>query len=132
MVVSERLAAAALTVEGILVADSFVPESVSAPHFYVGEWTLQYDQTFGGLVDAEVICRVLCSRSDDVAGQDLLRGFWAPTGAASVKAALEADPTLGGACQDLHVRRVQGHRLYQVGDMRYYGAEWPVRILGEE
>lgn len=130
--VSERLAARAATVDGIMAADSFVPESVTVPHFYVGEWTFTYDQTYGGLVDAEVVCRILCSRSDIQAGQDLLRGFMAPTGATSLKAALEAEPTLGGECMDLHVRLVRGHRLYQVGDARYYGAEWPVRILGEE
>lgn len=132
VVVSERLAAVGRTVEGILRADPMVPDDIVEPHLYVGEWTINYDRTFGGLVDAEVIVRLLCSRADDKAGQERLKQFMRPTGPASVKAVIEAEATLGGACQDLHVRQVRGHRLYQVGESRYYGAEWPVRILGEE
>lgn len=130
--VAERLAAAGATVQGILRADAFVPDSVSEPHLYVGEWAESYDQTFGGLVDAEVQIRVLVSRTDDQAGQKLLRQFMRRTGPTSVKAAIEADPQLGGACDDLHVRQVRGHRQYQVGNDRFYGAEWVLRVLGTE
>ncbi|MFG1898693.1 hypothetical protein ACGFIP_32265 [Micromonospora zamorensis] len=130
--VAERLATAGATVAGIVRSDAYVPDAVSEPHLYVGEWAESYDQTYGGLVDAEVQIRVLVSRSDDRAGQQLLRQFMARRGAASVKAAIEADPQLGGACDDLHVRQVRGHRQYQVGDNRYYGAEWVVRVIGTD
>ena len=129
---SQRLAAAGEAVQGILRADPFVPDSVSEPHLYVGEWRLSLDQTFGGLVDAEVIIRVLTSRTDDQAGQERLKEFMRRTGPTSVKAALEADPRLGGVCDDLHVREIRAHRQYQVADKRYYGADWVLRVLGTD
>lgn len=134
--VRERLAALGLTVEGILRADPYSPDSISEPHLYVGEMLIQYDQTFGGLMDVEFTVRVLASHADDEAGQSLLNTFVRPTGPTSVKAALEGTPgvpqTLGGACDDLHVPRMQGHRLYKVGEHVYLGAEWPVRVIGTE
>ncbi|WFF07253.1 hypothetical protein O7622_01230 [Micromonospora sp. WMMD1076] len=130
VLVSQRLALAGAEVAGIVRADPMVPDSISEPHLYVGEWTINYDQTYGGLVDAEVIVRVLTSRADDMAGQERLKDFMRRTGPTSVKARFEADPTLGGACQDLHVRQFRGHRQYQVGEKRYYGGEWPVRVIG--
>jgi hypothetical protein len=117
-------------VTGILRSDPFVPDSITAPHFYVGELAEQYDQTFGGMVDAEVICRVLVSRSDAPASQSMLRSFMRRTGPTSVKAAIEANPTLSGACDDLQVRRMQGHHLYKVGENTFYGAEWVVHVIG--
>ncbi|WP_053065378.1 hypothetical protein [Micromonospora sp. RV43] len=129
-VVSGRLADAGRKVPGVLRADPFVPDSVEPPHLYVGEWVINYDQSFGGLVDAEVLVRLLVSRADDRSGQARLQQFMRPAGPVSVKAAFEAEPTLGGQIHDLHVRRFQGHRLYRVGDVTFYGGEWPVRVIG--
>ncbi|SCL43272.1 hypothetical protein GA0074692_6799 [Micromonospora pallida] len=113
-----------------------MPDSVSVPHAYVTELTLDYDQTYGGLDLLTAGCRVLVSRADDKAGQALLKKFMKRSGPTSVKYGIEGDPgvpqTLGGACHDLHVTRVQGHRAYQVGTDWFYGAEWTVRIVGEE
>ena len=46
---------------------------------------------------------IVLGRMDERAAQGRLDAYVAPSGAQSVKAALEADPTLGGACQTLRV-----------------------------
>jgi hypothetical protein len=136
--VSQKLAALGETVEGIIRADAFVPDSVTAPHFYVGEVRLDYDQTYGGLEDVLFLCVVLTSTTDDKAGQDKLKSFMKRSGPSSVKAALEAgrgepgELALDGACDDLHVKGVQAHRIYRVGEASYYGAQWTVRVIGTE
>lgn len=136
--ISERLAALALNVNGIIRSDGYLPDSISEPHFYVAEVTIQYDQTYGGQMDVQLLCRVLVGRSDDRAGQELLKGFMRRTGPTSVKAALEAgrgepgEPALGGACDDFHVTGVRAHRLYTVGTSTYVGAEWPVHVIGTD
>jgi hypothetical protein len=134
--VTTRLAARLAGVDGIIRADPYVPDSVSEPHAYVGELSIDYDQTYSGLELVTAVCRVLVSRADDKAGQAVLKGFMRRTGPTSVKYGLEGDrsvpQTLDGVCHDLHVTRVQGHRAYQVGTDSYYGAEWTVRIIGEE
>ncbi len=130
--VCERLAAAAESVQGIASVTPYVPDSVTVPCFYAGEITQDFDQTYGGMVVVEIICRVLTTGAADAGGQSELRTFMKRSGPTSIKAALEADPTLGGACDDLHVRRVQGHRLYRVGEANYPGAEWVVRVIGTD
>lgn len=126
----ERLASAAAGVQGIVSARPIVPDSVMVPCFYAGEITEKFDQTFGGMVDVDIICRVLATNNEG--GQAELRRFMKRRGPTSVKAAIEADLTLGGACDDLQVRTIQGHRLYRVGEVNYPGAEWVVRIIGTD
>jgi hypothetical protein len=115
----------------------YVPDAVEPPVFYVADVIIDYEQTFGGDPDVTIVCRVLTSKGDDRAGQKLLRSYMASTGATSVKAAIESgrgDPgqaALSGACDDLHVRRLQGHRVYIVGEKSYFGAEWLVHIIGD-
>lgn len=112
----------------------YTPDSVSVPCFYPGEIDLTYANdsrlTFNGQPIAEAVAYLLTSRADDRRGQELLDTYLAPSGAASVKAAIEADRTLGGACKTLHVHHVDGYRLYTVGANTYYGARFRVVILG--
>lgn len=134
--VSQRMAELVEPLPGIVRSDPFVPDAATPIHFYVGEISIDYDQSFGGLMDVQVGCRLLTSRADDRSGQATLKKYLSRRGEYSVKAALEGTPgvpqTLGGACHDLHVRRMQGHRLYRVGEDTFFGAEWIVRVLGDD
>lgn len=130
------LADAATAIDGLTCLD-YVPDSVTTPCFYTGEVEVDYDKAFArGLDIVTVTCRLLVSRADDRSGQAELKQFMAGSGPRSVKEALEAargapgEAALGGACDDLHVQRMQGHRQYTVGDTAYYGAEWVVRVIG--
>ncbi|GIH29092.1 hypothetical protein Aph01nite_74020 [Acrocarpospora phusangensis] len=115
----------------------FVPDVVPPPAFYAGEVEIDFDKTFGrGMDEIQVTCRLLVSRADDRSGQALLDKYLAGSGEYSVKAALMAargapgEPALGGLADDLHLRRVQGYRLYQVGEVQFYGAELIVHVYG--
>lgn len=115
----------------------YVPDAVPEPCFYAGEVEVDFDRAFGrGLDEARITCRLLVSRGDDRAGQEALDRYLAGSGADSVKAAIEAArgapglPALGGLADDLHVQRVQAYRLYQVGEVQYFGAELIVRVIG--
>jgi hypothetical protein len=134
--VSTRIAALVEAIPEIVSSLPYVPDAVTPPCFYVAELTLDYDQSFGGLVDAQLACRVLVDRGDRGSMQSLLKAFMARSGPSSVKAVIEGDPgvsqTLGGACDDLHVTRVRRHQMYLVGESRYYGAEWTVRVIGTD
>jgi hypothetical protein len=108
----------------------FAPPKAQVPCLYVGEVDVDYDQTFGGDAELVVTCYVLTSMSDSEAGQELLDDLLSPDGSLSVKKAIEADPALGGACDDLHIATARGYRMYKVGENDYYGAKLPVRVIG--
>ncbi len=116
------------TISGLrIVANE--PDRLNPPAAAVGLTSLTFDQTFGrGLDVFELVVRLYASRADDRAGQDRLDAFLAGSGALSVKAALEADKSLAGIAQSLHVTAVENYGVYDVGGTGYYGAEFSVTV----
>lgn len=128
--VRRALAAAAAAVPG-LTSTPHAPDAFEAPHFYPGETEIEFDETFGAGVDQMLVtCYVVTSSADDKDGQALLDKHLG-RGTLSIKAALEADRTLGGVAMDLRVRRVQGYRKYGTGTDTFYGAQIVVFVLGQ-
>ena len=73
--------------------------------------------------------RVFVGAVTDIGSQKRLDGMLAATGADSVKAAIESDRTLDGACDSLRVVRCSGYRLFgREGAPSVLGAEWDVEI----
>ncbi|GGZ80261.1 hypothetical protein ACFOOM_07585 [Streptomyces echinoruber] len=140
--VRDAIAAAARAVvlpAGIprLTCTGYTPDSVTEPHFFVGEVEVTYDRTMGrGLDQLDFTCRVLVGRQDDRAGQRVLDALLSGGGPASLKAAIEAargapgQPALGGLADDLHVMRVQGYRWYEHQGTTYVGAELVIKVIG--
>ncbi len=74
--------------------------------------------------------RVFVAHTTDKGAQKKLDSYLETSGPHSVKAALEADSTLGGACDDLRVIRASGYRVYgPEGRASVLGAEWDVDVL---
>jgi hypothetical protein len=70
--------------------------------------------------------------SSDIGAQKKLDQMLAPSGATSVKAAVEADRTLGGIVSDLHITKATGYRVYELhGAARapVLGCQWSVEII---
>ncbi|MBM7083605.1 hypothetical protein [Micromonospora humidisoli] len=115
-----------------LTTFGYVPDAFEAPCFFPAEVDVDFTGAFGrGLDELMVTCRVLVGTADDRASQQLLDGYLSGAGPASLKQALEADSTLGGACDDLMVLRVQGYRYYEHTGTKYVGAELVVKVIGD-
>lgn len=122
---------------GALTCTGYVPDSVVAPHFFVGEVDITYDRAMGrGLDELEFTCRVLAGRGDDKSAQVVLDAMLSGGGTGSLKKAIEAarglpgQPALGGLADDLHVMRVQGYRWYEHAGTQYVGAEMVIKVIG--
>lgn len=134
--IATAVTAAALTVAEVRVtATPFVPDAPTVPHFFTAEYSGVYDKSFGGLTELTLTCRLIVSRADDQSGQTSARAL-ASTGTGTIAAAFLAmrgapgQPALSGACDDLHLVRVQGPRLYLFGEVQYYGLEFTVFVMG--
>lgn len=103
----------------------YIPASIAPPTLAVGRMQLTYDQTFGGLSVVEVTVYAFASLADNQQGQETLLPLLGPSG---VKAALEADRTLGGACQELRVESADGPGFADVAGQSYWSATWTVRV----
>ena len=133
-------ASAVVLPDGIakLTCSGFTPDSVVAPHFFVAEYTQDYDKAMRRSLDElEFTCRVLVSTSDDRAAQRILDSMLSGSGTASLKQAIEAargapgEYALGGLAHDLHVMRVQGYRWYEHQGAEFVGAELIIKVIGD-
>lgn len=119
----------ALAVAGEAAGDldclPYIPASIAPPTLAVGRMQLTYNQTFGALTEVVVTVHAFASLADNQQGQDDLLPLLAPSG---VKAALEADRTLGGACQELRVESADGPGFSDVAGQSYWSATWTVRV----
>jgi hypothetical protein len=71
---------------------------------------------------------VLVGRADDRTAQNRLDGF--VSGPNSVKAAIEADRTLGGAADTCRVTSMRNYQQVSVGETVYLGVEFEVEVVG--
>lgn len=125
-------AAAAVTADPALTCFGYRPDSVPEPCLYVAGYTIDYDRAADRGADQITFrLRLLVSRTDDLTGQAALDGFMAGSGAGSVKAALEADGTLGGRCDWLHVSGAAADDLIEHGGTWYFGADITVEVNGD-
>ncbi|MEV6079662.1 hypothetical protein AB0L80_31805 [Streptomyces sp. NPDC052069] len=123
---------------GALTSSGYVPDAVTEPHFFCGEYSVTFDRAMGRALDeVELTCRVLVGRADDRSAQTILDSLLSGSGPASLKQAIEVargapgDYALGGLAHDLHVMRMQGYRWYEHQGTQYVGAELIIKIIGE-
>lgn len=94
---------------------------------YPGE--VNYDDTLQRGVDTALfMVRVSVATSLDRGAQERLDEYLGRTGAASVKALVEADRTLGGVVKDLRVESATGHQVASVEGTLVLSATWSVRV----
>lgn len=97
------LATALETITG-LRAFEYVPDSLSPPAAVVEPLEVTFHAAMqNGLTEYRAFILVIVGRMSDRSSQTRLDGYLATTGASSVRAALEADRTLAGACSTLEV-----------------------------
>lgn len=98
------------------------------PCAQVSRGPVTYDEAFGaGVNQMTFIVTAFVALTSDQGAQTLLDDYLAPTGAKSIKAALEADETLGGQIQTLHVTDATGETVFnreQGGPV--LGSQWTV------
>lgn len=121
-----------------MTATGYVPDAITAPHFFTAETDITYDQAMNRRMDAlDITCRVLVGRQDDRTAQRVLDGLLSGAGPASLKAAIEAargapgEAALGGLADDLRIERVQGYRWYEHNGVQYVGAEIVIHVIGD-
>lgn len=87
--------------------------SMNSPQIEIGKGRTDYDEEMQRGGDFVVmIARIYIGYQLDEEAQALLDTFLEPLGPLSLKAALELDRTLAGACDDLIVRGDSGHQMY--------------------
>lgn len=102
-----------------------VPAAVVTP----AQDLLEFDATMGrGSDEFRLLVTVYAARADDELGQDTLDAFLEGSGASSVKAAVEAESSLGGVCDFAVVSRARNYGEYEYAGISYFGVELVVEV----
>ena len=117
------------TITGLKTYD-YIPDSVNVPGAVVGQLDLDFDASLNrGLDRASCTILLIVGRMSESAGQTKLDGYLASSGSTSVKAAIEADVTLGGAVQTLRVTNATAGSV-QVAATDYLAYRYTVELIG--
>jgi hypothetical protein len=122
--------AAAITAQTGLRASGDAPGSISPPCAVIipGRPAITYGETMDGEVDLNILAVVLLSAANDTSGQQSLDAYLASSGAKSVNAAVNADPTLGGKCEYAVVNAVQQYGMIDYAGQQYIGATFLIQV----
>lgn len=127
--ISEGLKNALLNIDGVRAFD-YVPDQLPVPCGVVTPESVEYDTTMRRGADTYLMnVSMIVARATDRWAQSALAGYVAGSGDSSVKAAIEADPTLGGVAQTLRVTRAGSISRYQQGDVTYLVVEFTVEVI---
>ena len=117
------------TISGLRAFD-YQPDQVNPPFAFPTLDEIRYHQTgmgSGGVVMDFTVTVVVYRQSERVA-QDELDKYTAFSGAQSVRAAIEADRTLGGVCDDLIVGSSSNFTNLDANDTTYLTMDFKVTV----
>jgi len=131
--VRDALKTALQTITGLRVFD-YVPDSANIPtnnaFAIVGQLTMNYDYTLNrGFDSATCQLIVVVGRMSERNGQERLDGLLASSGSTSIKTAVEADKTLGGAVQTLRVVSASPGTITSA-NIDYLSYQYSVELIG--
>lgn len=117
------------TITGLRCYD-LIPDQVNPPTAIVGQLDFTFDiDNARGLDQANVDVIVIVQRFSERAGQNRLDAYLAGSGAGSIKAAIEGDRTLGGACQTLRVTSAESGS-YESNSQIFLSYRYRITIYG--
>ena len=118
------------SIDGLRTYD-IVPDVIVPPCVVVGQLDFTFDlNNARGLDQANLDVFVIVQRFSERAAQDKLDKYLAGSGDSSIKAAIESDRTLGGACDTLRVTSAESG-TYQMGDTDYLSYRYRLTVWGQ-
>ena len=127
--VKDGLKAAIQNVSGLRAFD-YQPDQVNPPFAFPTLDEIRYHQTgfaTGGVV-MDFTITVVVQRSVERVAQDALDKYMTWDGTQSIRAAIEADRTLGGVCEDLIVNSAGNFTNIDANDTLYLTVDFKVTV----
>lgn len=118
------------TITGLYTHDT-IPDDVYPPAAIVGfPTTVSYDLVMRSPVARYTFpVRLVAGRVMEGQGQDAIDDYCSPDGASSVRAAIDADPTLGGVAHSTRVVQARDFGVYEVAGVGYIGGEFEIEVI---
>jgi hypothetical protein len=123
------LAVRLATITGLRTSAT-LPDQPNPPQAVIYPERVIYDTALGrGSDEYTFIVLVIVGRIAERSAQTSLDAYCNPSGATSIKAAIEGESTLGGKAFDCRVTEMRGQGSLAVGDVTYLTAEFIVSVI---
>lgn len=108
----------------------YTPDQINPPSFWVANATINYQDVLGGGT-AKVTMSVVVALSSAEAqrSEQTLDDYLSTDGARSIYAAVEADPTLGGACDSAALLTMDETGVVEIAGQQYIGAKCTLEVF---
>ena len=118
------------TIKGLRCYD-IIPDLPQPPAAVVGQLDFTFDlNNARGLDQANLDVYVIVQRHSERTAQDDLDKYLQGSGDYSIKAAIESDLTLGGACNTLRVTSAESG-TYTSGDLQFISYRYRITVWGQ-
>ena len=125
---AKALQAALVTIPG-LRATEYLPDQINPPCAVVTPQGIRYHEAFRtGNPPINFLVTVFVGRMSDRVAQETLYGFMSATGAQSIRAAIEVDPTLDGVVQACVVTDAGNITYAEIGQVVYLTVDFQVTV----
>lgn len=125
----EAAVVATLSTIGGLQGFDYLPDSFPVPCAIVAVGDVDYHSAFGnGVVEHDVAILVIVGRSSESAGDSQLDDFRSYSGTTSLRAAIEADGTLGGVVATSIVTKSTPKTAISINGAEYLAAEFTMTV----
>ena len=116
------------TIPGLRVT-SYTPDNPNPPMAIISPQGIEYHKAFkNGFSTYNFTISVYVGRVSERSAQQNLDAYCAPTGASSIKSAIESNRTLSGRCFDLIVSDMRNYGSVIIGDNTYLTAEFDCAV----
>jgi hypothetical protein len=119
-----RLSTTGLNVHAIAPGQVIPPCAVIIPN----RPAVNYGITMDGETQVNLLAVVLVSAANDASGQDVIDDYVSTSGTKSINAAVQADPTLGGAVEFTVVLQVMTYGLTEYAGQQYMGCSFLIQV----
>lgn len=126
--IRDGIAARVATVSEDLRVYPAPPGSIVVPAAVVRRRSTTYDVSFDELTDTAWTVTVFVQFANNDAAAEQLDPYVSPSGTQSIKAAIDADPTLGGVVDFARVSTAEGERVTNYAGIGYLTVDFNIEI----
>lgn len=126
--IREGIATNLKTIPGLRVFET-IPDNVNPPAAIIGINSIEYHKAFAdGLSTFSFTVTLVVGRASEREAQNKLDDYCVPTGARSIKAAIESDRTLNGVAFDSIITGMRNYGSITVSETTYLAAEFDLTV----
>lgn len=109
-----------------------IPDNVNPPYAIVAPSSVDYHRAFNNALSTfNFTVTLVVGRVSERTAQNSLDAYCSPSGASSIRVAIEADKTLGGVVFDTIVTGMRNYGSVTIGENTYLAAEFDIAVQAD-